>query len=137
MQRYSFYELDGEGRIVYARDLVEPALKPGSSALLVRPAPQLDGAGDACASAAVLRPAAAGAQGLKLLAPVVRKLGARANPAVLKEIPWRSVAAWLFYAGATPACVQAVCVGATHSALTCTHAGYIALVMGSRVAPGK
>jgi hypothetical protein len=34
----SFYELDAEGRIVYARDLVEPALKPGSSALLARPA---------------------------------------------------------------------------------------------------
>lgn len=31
----SFYELNSEGQIVYGRDLVEPALKPGSSALLV------------------------------------------------------------------------------------------------------
>lgn len=31
----SFYELNSEGQIVYARDLVEPAFKPGSSALLV------------------------------------------------------------------------------------------------------
>ena len=31
----SFYELDDSGRIVAARDLVEPAIKPGSSALLV------------------------------------------------------------------------------------------------------
>lgn len=31
----SFYELNPEGQIVYGRDLVEPALKPGSSALLV------------------------------------------------------------------------------------------------------
>lgn len=33
----SFYELDSEGRIVYARDLVEPAVKPGSAALWVHP----------------------------------------------------------------------------------------------------
>lgn len=39
------------------------------------------------------------AQGLKLLAPVVRKLGPRANPAVLKELPTRAIAVWLFYAG--------------------------------------
>jgi len=31
---------------------------------------------------------------------VVRKLGPRANPAALKEVPWRAVAVWLFYAGA-------------------------------------
>lgn len=31
----SFYELNADGQIVYGRDLVEPALKPGSSALLV------------------------------------------------------------------------------------------------------
>ncbi|KAK9826114.1 hypothetical protein WJX81_004563 [Elliptochloris bilobata] len=66
----SFYELDSEGRIVYARDLVEPAVKPGGSALL----------------------------GLKLLAPIVRRLGPRANPAMLKETPTRAIAVWLFYA---------------------------------------
>ena len=32
----SFYEVNEDGQIVYGRDLVEPALKPGSSALLVR-----------------------------------------------------------------------------------------------------
>lgn len=32
----SFYEVNSNGQIVYGRDLVEPALKPGSSALLVR-----------------------------------------------------------------------------------------------------
>ena len=40
-----------------------------------------------------------GMQGLKVLAPVVRKLGPRANPAMLKEIPTRAIAVWLFYAG--------------------------------------
>ncbi len=40
-----------------------------------------------------------GMQGLKVLAPVVRKLGPRANPATLKEIPTRAIAVWLFYAG--------------------------------------
>ena len=32
----SFYETNDRGQIVYGRDLVEPALKPGSSALQVR-----------------------------------------------------------------------------------------------------
>jgi len=31
----SFYEVTDKGQILYGRDLVEPALKPGSSALLV------------------------------------------------------------------------------------------------------
>ena len=31
----SFYEVSSRGQILYGRDLVEPALKPGSSALLV------------------------------------------------------------------------------------------------------
>ena len=31
----SFYEVTEQGQILYGRDLVEPALKPGSSALLV------------------------------------------------------------------------------------------------------
>lgn len=38
-------------------------------------------------------------QALKVLAPVVRKLGPRANPAKLKELPTRAIAVWLFYAG--------------------------------------
>ena len=32
----SFYEVTDAGQILYGRDLVEPALKPGSSALFVR-----------------------------------------------------------------------------------------------------
>lgn len=47
------------------------------------------------------------AQGLKLLAPVVRKLGPRANPAVLKELPTRAIAVWLFYAGEHPSWLNA------------------------------
>jgi hypothetical protein len=35
----SFYEINEQGQIQYSRDLVEPALKPGSSALLVRASP--------------------------------------------------------------------------------------------------
>ena len=35
----SFYEVTEAGQILYGRDLVEPALKPGSSALLVRSSP--------------------------------------------------------------------------------------------------
>lgn len=31
----SFYEVDSEGRIVFARDIVEPAMKPGGAALKV------------------------------------------------------------------------------------------------------
>ena len=38
-------------------------------------------------------------QGLKLLAPVVRKLGPDANPAKLKEIPVKGLLVWAFYAG--------------------------------------
>lgn len=41
-------------------------------------------------------------QGLKLLAPVVRKLGPNANPAKLKEVPVQSLLVWAFYAGAHP-----------------------------------
>ena len=38
-------------------------------------------------------------QGLKLLAPVVRKLGPDANPAKLKEIPVKGLLVWAFYTG--------------------------------------
>ena len=34
----SFYEVDEDGRIVFARDIVEPAVKPGGAALKVRAA---------------------------------------------------------------------------------------------------
>ena len=38
-------------------------------------------------------------QGLKLVAPLVRKLGPKANPAILKTIPVKSYLLWAFYAG--------------------------------------
>lgn len=69
----SFYTLNGQGQIVSARDLVESAVKPGSSAL------QLLGA----------------------MAPLVRKLGPNADPSVLKKLPIASAAIWAFYAGYT------------------------------------
>lgn len=96
--RASFYELDSEGRILYARDLVEPALKPGSSALLVGLESMARFSRMLCLRHAVAHMLPA-AQGLKLLAPIVRKLGPRANPAMLKELPTRAIAVWLFYAG--------------------------------------
>jgi hypothetical protein len=37
----SFYEVNAEGKIVSARDCVEPAIKPGASALQVPPTPLL------------------------------------------------------------------------------------------------
>ena len=49
----SFYEINDEGRIIFARDIVEPALKPGSAAL----------------------------GGISLVAPLVRRLGPAADPA--------------------------------------------------------
>jgi len=53
----SFYELNETGKIIYARDLVEPATKPG--------------------------PAALGA--ISAIAPVVRKLGSKADPRNLRS----------------------------------------------------
>lgn len=38
-------------------------------------------------------------QGLKALAPLVRKLGPNANPAKLKDIPINSLLVWAFYTG--------------------------------------
>ncbi|PSC68605.1 polyketide cyclase [Micractinium conductrix] len=67
----SFYEVNDQGKIIYARDCVEPALKPGSSAL----------------------------GGIGVIAPLVRKLGPNANPAVLKTLPIASGLMWAFYAG--------------------------------------
>ncbi|KAK9856460.1 hypothetical protein WJX84_004852 [Apatococcus fuscideae] len=60
----SFYEVNAAGKITRARDLVESALKPGSLAL----------------------------QALALLAPVVRKLGPKANPGNLNKLPKTSIA---------------------------------------------
>jgi len=53
----SFYRLNKQGKIVYARDLVEPSSKPG--------------------------PAALGA--ISFIAPIVRKLGTKANPQNLRS----------------------------------------------------
>lgn len=49
----SFYVLNEQGEISFARDIVEPAIKPGESAL----------------------------KGINTVAPLIRKLGNRANPA--------------------------------------------------------
>jgi ketosteroid isomerase-like protein len=51
----SFYRINNQGQIVYARDIVEPAFKPGSGAL----------------------------KAISLIAPVIRKLGPSADPAYL------------------------------------------------------
>ncbi|KAI7845310.1 hypothetical protein COHA_001152 [Chlorella ohadii] len=67
----SFYEVNEEGKIVFARDIVEPSIKPGDAAL----------------------------KGISLIAPLVRKLGPNANPAVLKTLPIASGAMWAFYFG--------------------------------------
>ncbi|KAK9812268.1 hypothetical protein WJX73_009037 [Symbiochloris irregularis] len=66
----SFYEVDDQGKIRAARDLVEQAVKPGSSALYA----------------------------LKLLTPLIRKLGPKANPANLNNIPTNAILVWGFYA---------------------------------------
>ena len=42
-------------------------------------------------------------QAIALLAPVIRKLGARANPGNLKKVPLSAVALWAFYVGALQA----------------------------------
>lgn len=64
----SFYEINDEGKIVSARDLVESATKPGSAALYA----------------------------LKGLAPVVRSLGPKANPGNFPPSP--GILMWSFYA---------------------------------------
>ena len=64
----SFYQLNDQGQIIFARDIVEPSIKPGSAAL----------------------------RGIALVAPLVRKLGPRADPAMLSKLP---IASWLMFAG--------------------------------------
>ena len=41
-------------------------------------------------------------QALKLLTPLVRKLGPNANPGKLKELPVKEALMWAFYAGRQP-----------------------------------
>ncbi|KAK9856775.1 hypothetical protein WJX84_010691 [Apatococcus fuscideae] len=67
----SFYEVNEEGLIVAGRDLVESAIKPGGAAL----------------------------QALALLAPVVRKLGPKANPGQLKKVPQQAILMGVLFAG--------------------------------------
>ncbi len=54
----SFYEFDSDGKMLKARDVVEGAVKPGSSTL----------------------------RAIGVLAPLMRKLGPRASPAYLPTI---------------------------------------------------
>ncbi|KAK9821483.1 hypothetical protein WJX74_000919 [Apatococcus lobatus] len=80
----SFYELDEQGRMRRGRDLLESPFKPGRPVLFF----------------------------LKALVPLVRKLGPRANPGVLKGVPLKAYAVWALYAG------------------------YITFILLSRAAPG-
>ena len=41
-------------------------------------------------------------QALKLLTPLVRKLGPNASPGKLKELPVKGALMWAFYAGREP-----------------------------------
>lgn len=68
----SFVRLNPEGNIVFARDVVEPAIKPGHNAMKL----------------------------MTLIVPVVKKLGKNANPAILKQLPIAASVVWggyLFY----------------------------------------
>ncbi|KAL0017854.1 hypothetical protein WJX77_002987 [Trebouxia sp. C0004] len=67
----SFYEVSDDGKITSARDIPEPTIKPGDSAIYA----------------------------IKTLTPLVRKLGPKANPANLKILPPAAIAAWAFYIG--------------------------------------
>jgi hypothetical protein len=121
----SFYTVNGQGQIVQARDLVEPAIKPGSSTLQVRPAaargaggklplpqPLLRGVPGAwcrplAAALACRETVRAGpldtrvhtAQVLAMVTPLIKLLGPAADPAHLKKLPVAAAAVWLFYAG--------------------------------------
>ncbi|KAL3161634.1 hypothetical protein ABBQ32_010489 [Trebouxia sp. C0010 RCD-2024] len=66
----SFYEVNDDGKITSARDIPEPTIKPGDSAIYA----------------------------IKALTPLVRKLGPKANPANIK-LPRAAIAAWAFYIG--------------------------------------
>ena len=133
----SFYEVGPDGLIRSARDCVEPALKPGASALYVRAmstcacsawgldpaqarassvsrrqrgarrAPVAPGRagmhacaapGRACRPWSVPATGWPPAQALKLLTPLVRKLGPAANPGNLNKVSKVAVGLGLFYA---------------------------------------
>ena len=49
--------------------------------------------------ATVTKPGGAALLALKALAPVVRRLGPRANPGNLPSVPPLGIAMWVFYAG--------------------------------------
>lgn len=72
----SFYRVNEQGKIVWARDCVEASPpKPGDATIGL----------------------------LGVLLPVMRSVGvAKADPAQLTEVPFEAGAAWLFYAGVTP-----------------------------------
>lgn len=67
----SFYEIDEDGRIKFARDIVEPTFKPGAAAL----------------------------QGISVVAPLVRRLGPAADPSNLSKLPIAAGAMGAFYLG--------------------------------------
>lgn len=52
-----------------------------------------------CIHRIISKPSGSSVQGLKLLAPVVRKLGPNANPGKLRELPFKGALMWAFYAG--------------------------------------
>lgn len=69
----SFYKVDDNGKITWARDCVESAPpKPGDAII----------------------------DGLAVLLPLIRRIGvSKADPAQLNEVPFEAAAVWLFYAG--------------------------------------
>lgn len=67
----SFYKVNDDRKISFVRDVVEPALKPGHAALRI----------------------------LTVVTPIVKKLGPRASPEGLKQLPIASGLWWGFYAG--------------------------------------
>jgi len=66
----SFVRLNSDGNIVFARDVVEPAIKPGHNAMKL----------------------------MTIVVPVVKRLGKNADPASLKKLPIASALLWGFYA---------------------------------------
>ena len=65
----SFYEINTDGQIVFARDIVEPTFKPGAAAL----------------------------QGISVIAPLVRRLGPAADPSNLSNLPIAAGAVSVFW----------------------------------------
>ncbi|KAL4535829.1 hypothetical protein Ndes2526A_g05392 [Nannochloris sp. 'desiccata'] len=65
----SFYEVNDNGQIIFARDIVEPTFKPGAAAL----------------------------QGISVVAPLVRKLGPAADPSNLSNLPIAAATMGVFW----------------------------------------